>query len=132
MLTKAEIESGLAGFTGTEGYHRVCSLMPRFVITDGCKWLADNAKCFWLFEAIMSHQPKCWRRDAKLRDFQCWTLTVKNGRGTLQCKGDSSDPMPIVCQRMKTDFPLDEITIWVEPQPTESRALIVAYLPSEH
>ena len=93
MLSKAELQEGLAGFTGTEEYHRISMLFPRFVLTDGAAWLAKNAECFWLFEAIASYQPKCFR-DAKLRDMQFWTLKVKNGKGTLKVERDTGDPSP--------------------------------------
>ena len=35
----------LAQFTGTAQYWRVAR---QFVITDGVKYLAENARCFWL------------------------------------------------------------------------------------
>jgi hypothetical protein len=35
-------------FTGTAQYWRVAR---QFVITDGVKYLAENAHCFWLLEA---------------------------------------------------------------------------------
>jgi hypothetical protein len=132
MLTKAEIENGMAGFTGTEEYHRISMLFPRFLLTDGAIWLAKNAECFWLFEAIASYQPKCLR-DAKLRDMQFWTLTVKDGKATLKVERDSGDPSPLVVKRIgSTSFPLEEVKIWVAPTATERGEAMVAYLPSEH
>ena len=133
MLKKAEIEDGLAGFTGTERYHRFSALFRRFLLTDGAKWLADNAECYWLFDAIASYQPKCLK-DASLRDMQFWTLTKNavNGGATLKCERDTGDKHPIVQEFPYTDFPLDEIKIWVEPTEINSGAAMVAYLPSEH
>ena len=42
----------LAQFTGTTHYWRVAR---QFVITDGVKYLAENAYCFWLIDAVISH-----------------------------------------------------------------------------
>ena len=42
----------LAQFTGTAQYWRVAR---QFVITDGVKYLAENAHCFWLIDAVISH-----------------------------------------------------------------------------
>ena len=42
----------LAQFTGTAQYWRVAR---QFVITDGVKYLAENAHCFWLIDAAISH-----------------------------------------------------------------------------
>jgi hypothetical protein len=39
-------------FTGTAQYWRVAR---QFVITDGVKYLAENAHCFWLLDAVISH-----------------------------------------------------------------------------
>jgi hypothetical protein len=40
--------AALDQFTGTAQYWRVAR---QFVITDGVKYLAENAHCFWLLEA---------------------------------------------------------------------------------
>ena len=42
----------LAQFTGTAQYWRVAR---QFVITDGVKYLAESAACFWLIDAAISH-----------------------------------------------------------------------------
>jgi hypothetical protein len=42
----------LAQFTGTAQYWRVAR---QFVITDGVKYLAKSAACFWLIDAAISH-----------------------------------------------------------------------------
>ena len=42
----------LAQFTDTAQYWRVAR---QFVITDSVKYLADNAHCFWLIDAVISH-----------------------------------------------------------------------------
>jgi hypothetical protein len=42
----------LAQFIGTAQYWRVAR---QFVITDGVKYLAETAACFWLIDAVISH-----------------------------------------------------------------------------
>ncbi len=42
----------LAQFTGTAQYWCVAR---QFVITDGVKYLAETAACFWLIDAAISH-----------------------------------------------------------------------------
>jgi hypothetical protein len=44
--------AALDQFTGTAQYWRVAR---HFVITDGVKYLAETAACFWLIDAAISH-----------------------------------------------------------------------------
>ena len=42
----------MSQFTGTAQYWRVAR---QFAITDGVKYLAETAACFWLIDAAISH-----------------------------------------------------------------------------
>jgi hypothetical protein len=42
----------LAHFTDTEKYYRISR---RHVLTDGANYLAEEAECFWMMDAIASH-----------------------------------------------------------------------------
>jgi hypothetical protein len=113
----AQIKEVLARFSGSESYHKF-SPLSRLVVTDGVKWLADNAECYWLLNEIASYQHQC-SKDAMLRDFQVWTLTTEqrsemNRRGHLKCERDTGDKKPIRQEIEYTDFPLDEIKLYVE------------------
>ena len=44
--------SQLPHFTGTERYYRIGR---RHLLTDGTKYLAEEAECFWMMDAIASH-----------------------------------------------------------------------------
>ncbi len=44
--------SQLNQFIGTEKYYRISR---RHLLTDGTKYLAEQAACFWLMDAIASH-----------------------------------------------------------------------------
>ena len=116
--TKSEIEQGLAQFSGTEEYHKF-SPLSRLVATDGVKWLAESAEAYWLLDAIASYQQKC-SKDVMLREFQVWTLTRRfrdsahGSEATLKCERDTGDKKPIRQEIEYTDFPLDEVKLYVE------------------
>ena len=42
----------LGHFVGTERYYRISR---RHLLTDGTKYLAEQAACFWLMDAVASH-----------------------------------------------------------------------------
>ena len=42
----------LTQFIGTTGYYRISR---RHLLTDGTKYLAEEAECFWMMDAIASH-----------------------------------------------------------------------------
>jgi hypothetical protein len=148
MKSIAEIQNGLAGFTGTEAYHRFSPLHGRMVCTDGVAWLAQNADCFWLIDIIASYQPQC-SKDEMLRDFQLWTLTCESGPegklrkanatapdsrcgpATVKCERDTGDRNPIVQEIPLTDFPLDTFKFYVEPGECGGKPVMVCMLPSE-
>ncbi len=44
--------SQLGQFTGTGRYYRISR---RLLLTDGTRYLAEQAACFWLMDAIASH-----------------------------------------------------------------------------
>jgi hypothetical protein len=50
--TSLKIESALRQFTGTEHYYRTNG---NLVVTDGVKFLADEAKSYWLLDLYASH-----------------------------------------------------------------------------
>lgn len=44
--------ASLTEFTGTERYYRISR---KHLLTDGTKFLADQAQCYWMMDAIASH-----------------------------------------------------------------------------
>jgi hypothetical protein len=93
--------------------------------TEGVRFLAENAECYWLIDVIDSHQPDL-RKSTELADFQVWELVVNPDDRTsvVTCRADSGRS-PAVTQRIPwSDFPLPSITLWVEGG--------VLLLPSEH
>jgi hypothetical protein len=55
MNSTQNLQSELSQFFGTEKFYRITK---RHLLTDGTKYLAEQAKCFWLMDAISSHLPK--------------------------------------------------------------------------
>jgi hypothetical protein len=118
------IREELKQFHGTTEYHK--HLFPGrspILLTDGCKYLRDVCKAYWLFDAILSYQ--C---DKILKDipFQVWELKKLKVDLTWQltCREDTGIK-PLIRQTIEfSDFPLDYIRIWVIDK--------VALLPSEY
>ncbi len=84
--------------------------------TEGVKYLADQAQCYWLLDAIASYQPQL-KQDSELRFFQVWQLRVDNHSALLTCWPDTlGQGKPCVSQPIEfTDFPLPEIKLfWSE------------------
>lgn len=114
-------QGDLAHFTGTDQWYRH-GLNRSMLYTDGVQYLAEKGGAYWLLDKIATLQlePKIRREE-----FQVWRLTVADNRARLTCD-DGNDNSPVIYSEDIdfTDFPLDEITIWVEGN--------VMLLPSEH
>lgn len=94
----------LAYFTGTEHYYRVS---PSTVITDGCKYLAENAGAFWLLDAVASYLPQFTGRE----EFITAKLKVTNASADLVL--DNGNGRVLDRQHIAfTDFPLAAITLY--------------------
>lgn len=142
-------------FRGTTSYHWLSPIFPNFVLSDGARFLAENADCFWLFDVIATHQPE-FARDPMLRHIQFWSLeqgyadTETKGSLLIQSFGLRKNQVEasVVCKRdiadaalirliHTTDFPFEafpsnSVSIWVAPSLVSGRWVAVAYLPSEH
>jgi len=105
MITKYELEQ----FTGTEQYYKHWTKL--MVYTDGVSYLADKGECHWLLDVIASYQIKSEIRKTK---FQVWEFKKDiNGGGVVTMKEDKGKP-EIVNQKIPhTDFPLNEISLWL-------------------
>lgn len=121
-------------FTGTLCYFRYSpQLFPNFFLTDGCRYLAKEAGCYWLFDAIASCQniPKI-----KAANIQFWQLDVaKDKSAVLTCKAEvdeNGDDILTYSQHIPfADFPLDWVKIWVSHSET-GEAHRLAMVPSEY
>lgn len=117
----SELQNILAGFFGTFTYHphRIGNL--KINLTDGCDYLREEARAFWLFDAILSHQTSV---KVRRESFQVWKLN-KQADDTWLLSCEDGNKNVITDQKIQfSDFPLDEIIIWLVDG--------VAMLPTEY
>ncbi len=120
-ITPGQLKASLAQFTGTEHYYQHKSIGSSILLTDGCKYLAENAQCYWLFDLIMSYQH---RKDIKQARLQVWILKKQDDITWIVHCTDGNHTVLARQDITYSDFPLDEITIWFADS--------VAMLPSEY
>ena len=94
----------LAQFTGTQTYTRITR---RHLLTDGARYLADQAECYWLMDAIGSHLDEIGTQDwfVLVRwELQGSTATLiyEDGNGNEHAR----QAIPY------TDFPLEQIRLY--------------------
>ena len=95
----------LQQFTGTENYYRHAFGCK---YTDGVQYLAENAKAYWLLDAIFSY--------ARKEPFQIWKLQlspVGDKDAVLTMREDSDTPVIVEQLIEYTDFPIEHIELWL-------------------
>lgn len=117
MLPKEEIESNLPQFTGTDGYYKIAPF-SKLVISDGVKYLADSCDCYWLLMILVSVQNM---KEIRGQEMQVLKFALKDKLVRVE---DGNGKLLYKQKIGYTDFPLDEITVWLQNG--------VIYLPSEH
>jgi hypothetical protein len=119
-LTKQEFELGLKQFIGTQQYweHKFPgSTILR--LTDGCRFIREEAEATWLFDAIATLQSD---QRIQPQSFQMWQLKRWEGRWRLECRADDGEH--VLTKISNSDFPLHHIELWVLDG--------IALLPSEY
>ena len=97
-------ETQLRQFIGTTGYFRISR---RHLLTDGTKYLAEEAECFWMMDAIASHLSEIGTEDW----FVVVQVKVTEGR-VVMIYEDGNDHEHARQEIPYTDFPLDSITLY--------------------
>ena len=113
--------NALAGFTSSEFFFK--HSIGSFIYTEGIKYLAENARCYWLLDVIGSYQHL---NKVKHVPFQLWELTVNEDQTALAVMKNMREVgMPVIIKQEipYTDFPLDHIQLYLTDQ--------VLMLPSE-
>ena len=96
-----DLEAELGQFHGTTQYYRD---FTGLLFTDGVKYLADNAKCYWLIDLVGSYQPQL-----RTTPFQVWSLELRDDKSALVTMiEDTGQPIKIKQEIPFTDFPLTE------------------------
>ncbi|MCC0178050.1 hypothetical protein I4641_13780 [Waterburya agarophytonicola K14] len=132
------LEEDLRQFMGTTGYFRPQPLLfPKFLLTDGARYVAEKAEAFWLFDAIASLQlhPKI-KNHRELKDLQFWRLEVAENKSAMLSVEWDEDRVVYTQGIGHTTFPLKSLLLYVAPTVIEvekkDRIVKVCYLPSEH
>jgi hypothetical protein len=97
-------ETQLTQFTGTTGYYRISR---RHLLTDGTKYLAEEAECFWMMDAIASHLSEIGTEDW----FVLVRVQVAEGRAVMIYE-DGNSREHARQEIPYTDFPLTSITLY--------------------
>ncbi len=105
MMEEAELLSGLKQFTGSDVLAR---LTRTVLLTEGVRYLAESAECFWLLDVYASHlmavdSNKDWFTCLKItRTNRTATVSIEDGNGRVLAK-----------QKIEyTDFPLQAYTLY--------------------
>lgn len=124
-MTGESLKNGLAGFYGTESYHW---LSERLTLTDGAKYLAEGAECYWLFDIVKS---VIFTRFTKDEDFLNVKIEVEQGRGKVSI--DNGNGVVLYTQKLDyTDFPIDSYEFFVCKTTMRNFPVYVAMLKSEY
>lgn len=102
MNSIQNLQSELSQFIGTEKLYRITH---RHVLTDGSKYLAEQAKCFWLFDAIASHLTRSYDDY-----FAVARLVVKDSSAVLSLD-DGNDTVFATQQIDYKDFTINKINL---------------------
>ena len=119
--TVVDFKANLGEFTGTFQYHEHRLGNLNINLTDGCDYVRKEAKAYWLFDAILSHQITNMISN---HSFQVWRLKQQTSKTwKLSCE-DGNKKVLVVQDIEYSEFPIHEITIWLIDG--------VALLPTEY
>jgi hypothetical protein len=96
--------ASLAQFTGTEKYYRI---RGGHLLTDGTKYLAEKAECFWMMDAVASHLGEIGTADW----FVHVRVTVNGNRATMIYE-DGNGHEHARQEIPYTDFPMQAISLY--------------------
>lgn len=122
-MDKQEIgafKAALHQFTGSEVFYRH-SLFRGYVYTEGVQYMAEKAGAYWLVDHILSNQVLAVLKD---QPFQVWQIKVNEDESAGITVEDGNDMELTSFQIDYTDFPLEEMTLWLIDQ--------TLLLPSEY
>lgn len=104
-----DLKEALRDFTGSEQFTRYSPMLfPKLIITEGLKFLAEEAGAYWLLDVVGSHLPSVKDRFAVVH------LNRYGNRALFHITDD--DPANITyCEQdiEFTDFPLEEIKMYL-------------------
>lgn len=108
-MDKDQLLDELRHFYGTEAYHRT---NPGLLVTDGVKFLADNARCYWLPGMVWSYLPRL--RKSRDTFFVVRYAGTPGESGLFSITDDVPANQTYATQVVEySGFPLDEIVLYL-------------------
>lgn len=107
-LSAEELEKALGQFCN--GTDEITSLYPHVSITDGVKFLCQQAQCLWLIDVIASYQflPRVAQEAFQVIDLR---VDVEHKKGHIEV-GDGNEHIIHRQEIPYTDFPLAHIRLY--------------------
>jgi len=124
-LTKEDLRQ----FTGSENYTRN-GMNRKLIYTDGIKYVAEEGGAFWLIDDIAI--ANAFEPNFKGEDFQMWSLVKHDGDIATLMATDGNDKILYAKKIDFTDFPLDEIKMYVVSAEDFGAGALMLMLPSEY
>lgn len=115
----ATLKAALQQFTGSGSFYR--HTWRQYHYTEGVRHLARQAECYWLLDHIVFNQSL---DILKNQPFQAWKITVNKDNSARIAVEDGNDKELTFFHLGYTDFPLEQITLWLVDQ--------TILLPSEY
>ena len=98
----------LSQFYGTEHYYRYSPLFPKLLLTDGAKYLAEEAGAYWLMDMVGSYLSKV------TDEFAIVSLVKGESGAKFSITDDVPPDVTYASQEIEyTDFPLPEIKMYL-------------------
>ena len=118
-----ELRINLSRFSGSETFTRWIPISDT-TLTEGVRYLAEKAKCFWLMDMIESHRPAL-----KSEGFGVAKLIVDLDKHTAIFTLDDGNDRIVATQKIPyTDFPLGSIKLYI----ADNGPAWTIMLPSEY
>lgn len=111
-MNAQDLRNALSQFIGTQHYYRYSPLFRHTLLTDGVKFLADEAGCYWLIDMIGSHLSSVPATESFVVARYAGT---PNGSGLFSLTDDIPARKTYATQGVThSDFMLDEIVLYVQ------------------
>ena len=120
-ISHEQLAMELASFIGAAQYYRITQ---RFIVTEGVKYLADRASCYWLLDLYASHLVSV----NQVADSFTVLKLIRHGSMADISIEDGNDRVLAVQHVGYTDFPLPVIQLFA----CWDGQYWVAMLPSEY
>jgi hypothetical protein len=110
MIDPNELKKELKNFCGSEVLYQYSFLWINFYYSEGCRFVFESAKSYWLLNLIASWQDSILDVD---KAFQTWELKkISDKNWVIKCTDGNKREL---CRQelSYSDFPLDHIKLWL-------------------